>query len=210
MRFAYADPPYPGQSRRLYRKHRDYAGEVEHAELIGRLRRDYPDGWALSTSVEALQYVLALCPSDVRVAVWYVTNRRPTTGIGRWHFSWEPLIIGGGRLAWGEGPCTRDVLSCGWPHGTLAGQKPEAFCRWMFDLLGARPGDELADLFPGSGAVTQAWEAWQRQPSMIKPLVSDLGRKLTVYGSKDPTSDKTARWRLEPSDPLPLDAGAGS
>jgi hypothetical protein len=30
-------------------------------------------------------------------------------------------------------------------------------CRWIFDLLGAAPGDILDDLFPfpGSGAVTR-------------------------------------------------------
>jgi hypothetical protein len=28
MRFAYADPPYPGQSKRLYGEHADYAGHV--------------------------------------------------------------------------------------------------------------------------------------------------------------------------------------
>jgi hypothetical protein len=49
MRFAYADPPYPGQAWRVYGRHEDYAGEVDHAELIARLERDYPDGWALST-----------------------------------------------------------------------------------------------------------------------------------------------------------------
>lgn len=35
MRIAYADPPYPGQSK-LYRNHPDYAGEVDHAALQWR------------------------------------------------------------------------------------------------------------------------------------------------------------------------------
>jgi hypothetical protein len=39
----------------------------------------------------------------------------------------------------------------------VVGAKPAAFCRWVFELLGAAPGDQLADLFPGSGAVTRAW-----------------------------------------------------
>ena len=34
------------------------------------------------------------------------------------------------------------------------GAKPAAFCWWVFDLLGALPGDELVDLFPGSGGIT--------------------------------------------------------
>ena len=194
MKFAYADPPYPGQSKRLYGKHPDYAGEVDHAELIGRLYRDYPDGWALSTSVEALQAVLALCPSDVRVAVWYVTNRMPFTGNGRWHFSWEPLIIRGGRLGWGEGICVRDILTCPSPLGSggLPGQKPEAFCRWLFDLLGARQGDDLDDLFPGSGIVGKQWQTYTAQPPLIPVKVRDRGAKAKRYKNTVPSGSKTA------------------
>ena len=36
----YADPPYPGQGRKHYR-----CDEVDHAELIDRLVRDYPANW---------------------------------------------------------------------------------------------------------------------------------------------------------------------
>jgi len=65
LRLAYADPPYPGKAR-LYRGHPDYRGEVDHAALIGRLAGH--DGWALSTSAEALPAVLTLSPPRVRVA----------------------------------------------------------------------------------------------------------------------------------------------
>jgi hypothetical protein len=70
VRVAYADPPYPGQSKRHYGNHPDYAGEVDHAELVSRLVTEYPDGWALSTSSTALREVLALCPEGARVAAW--------------------------------------------------------------------------------------------------------------------------------------------
>jgi hypothetical protein len=43
----------------------------------------------------------------------------------------------------------------------LTGAKPEKVCHWAFELVGARPDDELADLFPGTGAVTKAWAKWQ-------------------------------------------------
>ena len=56
LRLAYADPPYPGKAW-LYRDHPDYGGEVDNAELVGRLA-GY-DGWALSTSAAALPSVLA-------------------------------------------------------------------------------------------------------------------------------------------------------
>jgi hypothetical protein len=42
----------------------------------------------------------------------------------------------------------------------LVGAKPRAFCRWLFGLLGAQPGDTLDDLFPGTGAVLAAWAEW--------------------------------------------------
>ena len=42
----------------------------------------------------------------------------------------------------------------------VVGAKPAAFCGWLFQLLGARPGDEFLDVFPGSGGVTRAWVAF--------------------------------------------------
>ena len=92
LRLAYADPPYPGKAR-LYRDHPDYGGEVDHAALIERLA-GY-DGWALSTSAEALPAVLALCPPGVRVAAWH-RGERPTRS--RWPLhAWEPVLYYGGR-----------------------------------------------------------------------------------------------------------------
>lgn len=35
----------------------------------------------------------------------------------------------------------------------LTGAKPEAFCRWVLDLLNFQPGDTLDDLFPGTGVM---------------------------------------------------------
>ena len=40
MRIAYADPPYPGCAH-LYADHPDYAGEVDHADLLARLNAEY-------------------------------------------------------------------------------------------------------------------------------------------------------------------------
>lgn len=42
----------------------------------------------------------------------------------------------------------------------VVGAKPAAFIRWVFDLLGALPGDEFVDVFPGSGGVGRAWELY--------------------------------------------------
>jgi hypothetical protein len=166
MRFAYADPPYIGQAQKHYRKHADFGGEVDHAELVDRLVAEYPDGWALSLSCKSLQAILALCPPDVRVLAW--TKRGPALLPGiRLQYGWEPVIMRGGRQG---GHTSGDRMHLDWvccqpegytfrppPPGHIIGRKPEAFSRWLFDCLGAEHGDSLDDLYPGTGAVGQAW-----------------------------------------------------
>jgi hypothetical protein len=153
MKFAYADPPYPGQSADLYGAHPDYAGEVDHAELIERLCRDYPDGWALSTSPRALRAILPICPdNNIWVAAWHKTNSPPIRTTGRMIWTWEPVIIHKGRQKRGERPDVRDGLACG-QLSAFPGQKPPAFTKWVLNLLGAMPGDTIDDLYPGSGGV---------------------------------------------------------
>lgn len=160
IRIAYADPPYPGKAW-LYRDHPDYGGEVDHGELIRRLGLEY-DGWALSTSAATLHAVLALCPPGVRVAAWH-RGERP--GLSAWPLhGWEPVIYAGGRQVKPSNVDGRrvDSLVCGVSvlttlPGRVIGAKPASFCRWVFDLLGAQPGDEFHDLFPGSGSVSRAW-----------------------------------------------------
>lgn len=160
LRLGYADPPYPGKSK-LYEDHPDYAGEVDHLELVARLDSDFPDGWALSTSAEALPTVLASCRAGVRVAAW-VRGERPVRHV-RPLSAWEPVIYTGGRLY--ESPAaerrTDALVYAARPRLTdprrVVGAKPAVFAYWLFDLLGALPGDELVDLFPGSGGVARAW-----------------------------------------------------
>lgn len=199
QRFAYADPPYPGKSKRYYGDHPDFAGEVDHEALIRRLSTY--DGWALSTSASALQDVLALCPRGARVAAWH-RGERPN------HHdvivnAWEPVIYFGARpvvpsssdaskaaaathdvssapgardasveiagerdMSRGSGATRRvDSIVLGVTARTtdparVVGAKPAGFARWVFDLLGIRPGDEFDDIFPGSGAVARAWQVF--------------------------------------------------
>ncbi|MCT2587786.1 hypothetical protein [Actinophytocola gossypii] len=181
LRLAYADPPYPGKAH-LYRGHPDYAGEVDHADLIRRLSTY--DGWALSTSAAALPAVLALCPPGIRVAAWH-RGERPAAS--RWPLNaWEPVIYHGGRPGdpSRDAGATRRVDSL--VHGVspmttlpgrVIGAKPAAFCRWLFDLLGAAAGDSFDDLFPGSGAVTRAWHAFT-DPS--RQVLHDTSRPAVV------------------------------
>jgi hypothetical protein len=147
MRMAYADPPYPGKARRYGMP------EVDHRKLIDSLLRY--DGWALSTSAEALRDVLPMCPPDVHVCPWVkpIAVTPATFGL---HNRWEALIVRPGREL---RPGKRDFLIATPARGggTLVGRKPIAFCAFLFDALGLLPGDTLDDLFPGTGIVSRAW-----------------------------------------------------
>lgn len=181
MKLAYADPPYPGQAKRKYGEHKDYAGEVDHRELIERLEAEY-DGWALSTSAQALHEILPLCPAvgpgikgrryrsntGTRVLSWVKPSAGPFPNCGI--YGWEPVLVRRPRER--DIPAAlRDVLICSAdsytfrrkPDNHLPGAKPAAFCRWVFDWLGAGPDDTLDDLFLGTGAVTEAWDAFTAQ-----------------------------------------------
>jgi hypothetical protein len=159
LRLAYADPPYPGMSI-MYKDEPDYAGEVDHKALIERLCSEF-DGWALSTSGKragVFVKVLALCPPESRVCPWVkpIGVSKKTRGL---HNTWEPLIVYPARNL---EPGFRDWLEAQPARygGELIGRKPIEFCVWMFRCLGALPGDELFDLYPGTGIVLKAFRHW--------------------------------------------------
>jgi hypothetical protein len=165
MTFAYADPPYPGKASLYPEK-----TEVDHVSLLERLTNNYPDGWALSTSSEALRDVLSLAPGGVRVCAWFKGPRY--TKSRRALVSWEPLIVSGGRpLRVDVAQDLRDgLVAVGrfrrFP-GAMVGMKPPAFAEWMFRQLGASSADRLDDLFPGSGAIRRAWIRYTGKESAI-------------------------------------------
>lgn len=165
MRFAYADPPYPGMAHRYTDEAEAdgrVAAEVDHGELVSRLCDEF-DGWALSTSSVALRGVMNLCPDDVRVAAWVKPWASFKKGVNP-AYAWEPVIFRGART-WkerggSEAVTVRDWVSSVAHQRGFFGSKPEPFVRWILDLLGVRPDDEFVDLFPGSGAVQQAYGRW--------------------------------------------------
>jgi hypothetical protein len=127
-----------------------------HRELIDRLSREFPDGWVLSASSPSLRAILPLCPADVRVAAWVKPFAAFKRNV-RVAYTWEPVIIRGGRVSSREGaPVTRDHLAepITLRRG-LIGAKPERFCRWVLAMLGYIEGDDLVDLFPGTGVMGQ-------------------------------------------------------
>lgn len=167
VRLAYADPPYPGMAH-LYPENT----EVDHAELIGRLV-EY-DGWALSTDERSLAAVLELCPPRTRVLAWCRTNAppfRPNPSA-----AWEPVLL---RPARSSRVIAQSFYVGGMPSGKwqrqrLTGQKTTGFAQWVFRCLGAEAGDELDDLFPGTGVMSEAWTVFQRQPQLF--TLDSVGR----------------------------------
>lgn len=169
MKFAYADPPYFGQGAKHYgHQHADAAdfdSLYTHKALIERLVSEF-DAWALSLNSTTLCYILPMCPRGCRVGAWVKPFAVFKPGVNP-AYCWEPVIFYGGRSAKERGGrdvlTVRDYVSCNvtTERGT-SGAKPDRFAFWLFDFLGVNGNDEFHDLFPGSGAVTRAWNeyAW--------------------------------------------------
>ena len=158
MKFAYADPPYYKQGKRLYGKLHAEASiwddKKAHIDLVARLVSEFPDGWALSCNPADLVWILPACPSEIRVAAWCKTFHqiRPTTV----QYAWEPVIFMGGRKDHKRKPMVRDWMSCARANRKgVPGAKPQQFNEWVLQLLNYQPGDELVDMFPGSGGMQQ-------------------------------------------------------
>jgi hypothetical protein len=163
MKIGYADPPYIGCAH-LYRGHPDYAGEVDHRALIERLEADY-DGWVLHAAATPKSMAVLAPLVDSTGARWcswvkgFAAFKRNISVA----YAWEPVIIKAARKpVVSKRQVNRDWIqeSITLKRG-LTGAKPEAVCHWAFELLGARPDDDLDDMFPGTGAVTKAWATWQ-------------------------------------------------
>jgi hypothetical protein len=78
-------------------------------------------------------------------------------------YAWEPVIIKPAR----KPVVSKRLVMRDWIQESitlrrgLTGAKPVAVCHWAFELVGARPEDDLDDMFPGSGAVSEAWRTWR-------------------------------------------------
>jgi hypothetical protein len=160
MRIAYADPPYPGCAK-LYAGHPDYDGEVDHADLIRDMQDNY-DGWLLHTSSVALRTILQFVPDGCRVMAWvkgFAAFKRNVSVA----YAWEPVIVKPARKpVVSKRLVMRDWIECPITlRRGLVGAKPEKVCHWAFEMLGAHPADDLVDMFPGTGAVTRAWQTWR-------------------------------------------------
>jgi len=133
--------------------------EVDHVELIERLERDY-DGWALSTHTPGLRLIVPLLPDRARICAWVKPWAVMRPG-ARLQYAWEPVIVAPVRP---PARSVHDWIAANITRGRgIAGAKPDAFSWWLFAAAGLGPDDDLEDLYPGSGAVSRAWDLWRRQ-----------------------------------------------
>jgi hypothetical protein len=108
----------------------------------------------------------------VRVCAWVkpFSPMKPRVSV---QHGWEPIILRGGRRRSIADGLLNDWVAANPVRptraGDVVGMKPDEVLFWLFRALGARPGDELVDLFPGSGRVIQAWERFLAQPAFSFP-----------------------------------------
>jgi hypothetical protein len=166
MRFAFADPPYYRQGKRLYGDHPEahiWDTKEAHLELINTLHADYPDGWALACNPADLAFLLPHAGA-VRVCAWTKTFHQIRVNCSV-QYAWEPVLLHGGRAVLRRNPMVRDWLACVTARKKgLVGAKPDAYNDWILKLLGYDPHeDTLDDLFPGTGGMAAAIERLEAQ-----------------------------------------------
>lgn len=154
LRFAYADPPYIGCAYR-YPEHPEsgmWDDPQNHVELMRSMDNEY-DGWALSCHEPSLRHLAAVMPDGARVAAWVkpFAAFKPRVRIA---YAWEPVIWKRTAPRRDGDPIGRDFVPCNITlRKGFVGAKPESFCTWVLTLLGYQDGDELVDLFPGTGVM---------------------------------------------------------
>jgi len=182
LKLAIADPPYLGRASTWYGssirksqlgaihggtakinyKPADYHPDAHlwddietHKNLIKRLESDY-DGFALCLAHDNLQQLLPLFKTKVKVCIWHKWTLPSRSCISN---GYEPVIIKVPEKRKGaiKGLTTPDVMIYQKREGMgFAGRKPKAFTHWILDLLQYQDGDEIDDLFNGSGAVIES------------------------------------------------------
>jgi len=155
VRLAYVDPPYYGMAEKFYGHLHPEAARYDsldaHAELIDRIAADY-DGWAFSMTSTNLRDLLPLFPTDARVAAWVKPFASFKLGVNP-TYTWEPVVFRPApRKHDTTKPTVRDYIAAPITlKKGLVGAKPEPFCRWVMDLMRWQPGDQVDDVFPGTG-----------------------------------------------------------
>lgn len=180
MKFAIADPPYLGLAVRFYGDLHPEAAVYDtvegHRALIERLCSEFSDGWAMHLHQQSLRAILPLCPDDIRVLSWVKPwcSYKPSVRVA---YAWEPIIVRGGRPFEGrEEDTVRDWVSANMVmRRGFIGAKPPKVVRWLLQVLNAHHDDEVVDLFPGSGIVSETLADWRsrHKPRQLEMIHAD-------------------------------------
>lgn len=172
MKIAFADPPYLNQGAKHYGKHHPEAAVWDHIDahrqLIQKIETEY-DGYILCASAPSLTVLLPLFSVPPRIAAWVKPFAAFKRNV-RIAYTWEPVLFMEARRSSKDGAYpNRDHLSepITMKKG-LTGAKPERFCRWALDLVGWKPGDEVDDIFPGTGVMGRVAAAAAVSPEILK------------------------------------------
>lgn len=181
MRLCIADPPYLGSAHRWYGiggkgKSRGKGRADEHPEaylwdnpeshvlLAQKLLTEF-DGFAIALTPHSLSQYLSVIETGrtngIRVMSW-IKPASPPSG-NRITQSWEPVIVKIPHIRKGRkiGRQMVDHLVAAAPRKGFAGSKPVAWTHWVLDAMGYQEGDEVVDMFNGSGAVSAAIQSYK-------------------------------------------------
>jgi hypothetical protein len=176
MKFAIADPPYLGRAERWYGENgcgdgyghgkADQHPEAHlwdlpetHQKLVQQLENDF-DGYAIAMTIHSLSTYLQVIETDsrngIRVMAWIKPIAVPSGN--RIATTWEPVIVKvpKERRGHSKGKSMKDHLICNPLQSGFMGAKPPSWTEWVLDAMGYQDGDEVIDLFNGSGAVANA------------------------------------------------------
>lgn len=98
---------------------------------------------------------------------WVKPNNPPSGH--RIRTCWEAVLVHTprDRRTGAAGGFVNDVLIKASPRIGFTGAKPDEWTWWVLDALGYVPGDEVVDLFPGSGSVGRAIAKHAGQPELL-------------------------------------------
>ena len=175
MRLAIADPPYLGRADTWYGNNHNlgtgcypadkhpkahiWDNPQTHIDLARNLNDNY-DGFAIACTPHSLSTYLSVLETGsstgIRVMAWIKPNAMP--GGNRLTLSWESVIIKmiADRKGRNKGKHMRDYHIAPAPRKNFTGSKPESWTHWLLDAIGYQKGDEVIDLFKGSGSVDTA------------------------------------------------------
>ena len=180
LKLAIADPPYLGRANRWYGdgcgdgygigradshpEARKWDDPKSHTDLVHELNANY-DSWAIAMTVHSLSTYLSVINTDSRNGIRVMSWIKPAsvTSGSRVTNSWEPVIvkIAKERRGWTTGVHIKDYLSAAPMRSGFIGAKPEAWTHWVLDAMGYVEGDQVTDIFSGSGAVTHALNSYR-------------------------------------------------